>query len=565
MVAAVGLLAACGTNSRGGETDTDSGPTGPIRLLFSAERDLLEGFEHDTGFVPESGPASIRARASATATLMVDAEGTADATSLTPVDGSGSLRVEAGLSFEISARVDTSGVEWEGVVDTFEYGIDPSAAAFEPFLLGDSVSVSSALPAAEFARVPLGAVPGATLIASVEGGTVETSFAGVCATVGDGAAQYTGVATIEGTVDLAASLEIEIPLLGTETLGPFAFPVPIPATTMALDLGSFSIPDGAAVDASPCTGATGTSGASDTNGETGGGVDTEPVGPGTDETGADETGADETGADETGSPTACEETCGGCCLDGECFDGFDDGACGSNGTCEVCGAGQNCDGLACVAEPDCLATCDGCCLDGVCHDGYGSDACGFAEQCEDCGEGSTCNGSDCVPADAECLETCSGCCIGGECNQGSADDACGSLGACEDCGTNAVCENNECVAATWTISLLSGEILVDDLDVFDGPDAYLEMSSNGPGLGFSQSETQSNTSAPVWNEVLGTDVVLSNPFVLEMWDEDTLSPDDLIGACTVSFPPSAFGGMHEVECEVDGATAWTAVFAIEPA
>ncbi len=80
------------------------------------------------------------------------------------------------------------------------------------------------------------------------------------------------------------------------------------------------------------------------------------------------------------------------------------------------------------------------------------------------------------------------------------------------------------MAATWTIALLSGEILADGLDAFDDPDPYLELSSMGPGLVFSQSASESNTTSPVWNEVLGTDVVLTNPFVLEMWDEDALSP-----------------------------------------
>lgn len=556
MIAAASLLGACGTDSPSG--DTDSGSGAPVSLMFHVERDLLQGFEHDTGFVPEAGPASIRARASATAALVVDAEGLADATELTPVEGSGLLQVEAGLSLELSARVDTSGIEWEGVVDTFEYGIEPAEAAFEPFLLGESVSVSSPLPASEIARVPVGAIPGATLIASIEGGAVDTSFSGVCATVADGVAQYTGTSTIEGTVDLAATLEIDVPLLGTESFGPFSFPVPIPASTMALDLGSFTVADGTPVDASPCAGETGTSGVPGSGSGTEEGGDTEG-GADTGETVSDDSG------DSTDMPGLCEETCGGCCLDGECLDGFEPAACGSSGACQVCDAGEICDGVSCVAEPDCLATCEGCCMDGVCLDGFAPDACGFQEECEDCGADSTCNGLDCVPAQTECLDTCAGCCVGGECNLGSSDEACGSFGACEDCGANGVCVNDTCVAATWTITLLSGEILVGGLDAFDGPDPYLELSSMGPGLAFSQSETASNTSEPVWNDVLGESVALTNPFVLEMWDEDSLTADDLIGACTVSFPASAFGGTHEVECEVDGELAWTALFAIDPA
>ena len=96
-------------------------------------------------------------------------------------------------------------------------------------------------------------MPGTTLIIDVTGGTITTVFSGVCAEASGGAGQYVGRTTTTGVVELDGTIEIEIPIVGTETFGPFSFSVPIPELTSALDLGVRSLQTAEAIDGpGPC-------------------------------------------------------------------------------------------------------------------------------------------------------------------------------------------------------------------------------------------------------------------------------------------------------------------------
>ena len=286
-----------------------------MTLAFRAQSDLLEGFEQDSGFQPAGSPAAIRVVAGANAALVATASAMASGDTLTPVAGSGSLSMEAGFSLEISARIDAAGVEYEGVVETFEYGIDPATTMFEPFAIGETVTLETALPPGELARVPVPSVPGATLIVDIAGGQVNTAYSGTCAAAIGGAAQYTGEAVIDGTLQLEGTIEIEL-LVTSETFGPFAFEVPIPASTTELDLGTFSVSDGMPTEGSPCDGAgsdTDTSGTTAASGESTRGDPTAGEGSETGDEGS-------TGCD---MPGGCEPQCvhNSDCLIGTCNGG----------------------------------------------------------------------------------------------------------------------------------------------------------------------------------------------------------------------------------------------------
>lgn len=222
-------------------------------LAFHGEGDVLGAFEHDTGLQPGGSPVQVRALARGHGTVSVDARATAAGSALTAVPASGSMHSSGGLSIEIYARIDTLGIEYDGLVHTVEYQLPAEGATFDPFLLapGESAATSTTLPEAELARVPIPSAPGATLVLGIAGGTVETAFTGTCAAVDAGRAHYRGRLTTTGTIDLSATVEISVPVVGSRSFGPFALGVPIPAIEHELDLGVLDIASGARVDGGP--------------------------------------------------------------------------------------------------------------------------------------------------------------------------------------------------------------------------------------------------------------------------------------------------------------------------
>lgn len=419
MLLALGLASACG-----GDDSQGSGESGALDgpIEFRGEQPFLPGFDYDSQWLPDGSPVAIRATATAGGGITVVAEATSDGATITPVAGSGSLSVEGSLALELSAKIDTMGINYEGVVDSFEYGIDPAQETFEPFALDADVSASSTLPPAVLGEVPIPSVPGATLVLEVTGGEITTAFAGSCAQARDGFAQYTGTLTSSGTVECAATVEIEIPFSDPLTFGPFAFDVAIPTLGTGIDLGTRSLATGEPADdmgicaIDPGTGSSAsadTSGADtsddaaddaadDATGTTGGGDSTSS----SSSTSVTSTTSDPTG-DTSGDPDypppdqcpadgvpvqlgsagdngVCLPPCAG---DGTCPSGESGtaiGVCGFNplstfGACMSdvdCTSGETCIDGTCYYEPPthCVLTCDGgaiCpmgmdCFSGVC-------------------------------------------------------------------------------------------------------------------------------------------------------------------------------------------------------
>ncbi len=413
------LLASCGDDGGGGGG-----------IDFRGEQTFLESLSYDTGYVPEASPAAVRVVVEGGGSIVAEASADSDGTAMTPRPGSGRLETTGELTLDVFARVDTAGIEYEGEVESLGYAIEPGMATFDPFLLDGSAEVVSALPPAELGSFPIPSVPGSSLVLSVTGGMLTTSFEGVCAVAVDGRGQYTGNVTVGGMIDMSASIVIDVPLVGEEEFGPFDFTVPVPATASEMDLGTRSLADGSPVmgSPSPCEvarsdggmgdGGVGDAGPSDSGGGDGGGTDGGLCGP-----------------PECACPDGYD-ACGGECIDTD-SDPDNCGLCGfpcgpglicNMGSCECAsgaresacddGIDDDCDGLVDCDDPDCggetrpctstcgpgVETCDGAGSWGSCTGGSGG--------MEICGDGidQDCDGSDLTAPDSyEPNDTCADC------------------------------------------------------------------------------------------------------------------------------------------------------------
>ncbi len=444
MLALVSLPGGC---SQQGETAGFPG-----ELEFRGEQPLLPGLNVDTGWIPELSPASVRATVTAGGAIVVVARATTNGSSLDPVAGSGELSVEGALALEVSARIDAAGFEYEGVVESFEYAIAPQATVFDPFALDQSVVVSAELPAQELGSVPIPSVPGATLVLEVTGGLIDTQFQGTCAEAAGGLGQYTGRTTMTGTIECASTIQLEIPLVGTETFGPFAFTVPVPELVTPMDLGTVSLTTGEVVaDAGVCAGAGGTAGATSNGpagtgaGPGGGTADTSGGGP-TNSSGPMDTDTDSTSDDGTG---VCgdgvingAEVCDGADLAGEdcgslglergmlaCADdcsAFDTSACTAEQDGDCCTengtpgcSDPTCSASVCMVDPFCCTDE----WDAVCT-GHANGSNGQGNECDICGAG----------------------CAQPLCQTGEAQSMCQGMNACVD----AICAvDGVCCSGTW--------------------------------------------------------------------------------------------------------------------
>lgn len=295
-------------------------------LEFRGEQEFLPALNLDTGWVPEASPASVRVLITAGGGVEVVARASTDGSSMSPIAGSGDLSVSGALNLEVSARIDTSGFEYEGVVESFAYAIPEQRSGFEPWTLDAGVSVSNALSAQELGSVPIPSVPGASLTFAVTGGNLSTSFQGTCAETGDGFGQYQGEITTIGTIEASASIVLDIPVVGEETFGPFEFSVPVPETTNSVDLGTLSLASGEqAADRGLCDGGGGKTsgdGDGDGDGDTTGDGDGDTTGDGDGDTTGDGDG------DGDGDTTGDGDGDAGCVTDADC---------GAN---ETCAAGE---------------------------------------------------------------------------------------------------------------------------------------------------------------------------------------------------------------------------------
>lgn len=264
-------LAACGSEEAG--------------IDFTVEQQFLPDFELDTGFLPADQPAQVRVVARAGGTLTMAALADVEQDALVPLAESGLLGLEAEMQFDVHVNVDTAGFKFNELVKSFGYAIPATSIDFTPFLLDSAAALDIDLPAQDIGDIPLGSIPG-SLRLSVEGGSVQIGLQGTCAEARDGLAQFMGVVTGGGRIEIGATIVVTVPVFGDKEFGPIIIPVDLPSLNAPIDFGTFEANGSSASVAGPCT-----SGPAD-----------DPTGSGGDGGGS--------GGDGSGDGGASEDNCG---------------------------------------------------------------------------------------------------------------------------------------------------------------------------------------------------------------------------------------------------------------
>lgn len=271
---------------------------------------------------------------------------------------------------------------------------------------------------------------------------------------------------------------------------------------------------------------------------------------------------DDTGATGPGGSVqvakCTPDNCAGCCRDDKCEDGKSATSCGAGGVgCETCSGIASCKAGACK-EPCGPNNCKGCCDGDTCvADGAtNTKKCGDdGAACTACTGAFVCSNGTCI--DGSCRATCTnGCCSAAGCQPGTAKNACGAGGeACVDCGAGRACSSGACVldrTSLWDFYVSFAEVPQksrsgNPWDALGGlPDPYLlAFASDGVTTSSGKTSTQTDTYYPFWAETPLTKVkastLLSN-LSFEIWDEDTLDPDDYIGGCNLPVTVDQFDG-----------------------
>ncbi|MEM9862634.1 MAG: hypothetical protein AAF938_13510 [Myxococcota bacterium] len=507
-------------------TGCSSGEAGSS-IDFTGEQVLIPGFEFDSGFLPESSPVQLAARASSSGQISVSAQGLVNP-NLQPVVGSGRLSLEGALQFSIDASIDVAGQQFEGPIAEESYVIAPASTNFDPFLLDQGVEVAADLPPVELVRAPVPSIPGATVIVGVASGTLQARFEGRCATDNGSEAEYQGEVTVFGEVELEGSVEVSLGFV-EDSFGPFRIRVPVPEVSTPMDLGRFDLSSRERLPPQLCANLGGDGGVSpDGSVPSDGGIRT----------------------DGNTSGGCSASNCDGCCAGDRCLAGTEANACGSSGVaCDDCGE-RRCErfggGMTCAAP--CATTCDGCCMGETCMDGVNNGACGtLGRACRTCIAGTACTLGSCVST--SCSDTCDGCCEGDTCRRGDSGAACGSDGLqCLACERGFECADSACAPdprATWRVEVLAARVSAVDhtgerYDTFEPPDVFVTASLGGI---MGSTPFVNNTTTPSWAgddaiilRGVPTDAFDSRVF-FTLTDDDSLSSDDLIAQCFISIGP----------------------------
>lgn len=250
------------------------------------------------------------------------------------------------------------------------------------------------------------------------------------------------------------------------------------------------------------------------------------------------------------------ENCAGCCRDDKCEEGKSQTSCGARGeACETCSGIASCTNGVCK-EPCRPENCPGCCDGDTCVAGDAKDKCGEGGgSCSACTGAFVCSKAKCI--DGSCKANCTnGCCSASGCQPGTAKNACGAGGeACVDCGAGRTCASGACVldrSSLWDFYVSFAELpdksrSNNAWDTFAGlPDPYLQaFASEGTTSVSGKTKAATDSLFPLWTETplakVKASTLLSN-LAFEIWDEDTLDPDDYIGGCTLPVKPEMFDG-----------------------
>jgi hypothetical protein len=276
----------------------------------------------------------------------------------------------------------------------------------------------------------------------------------------------------------------------------------------------------------------------------------------------------------------CGSTCDGCCSENLCLPGTTNGNCGIGGEeCIPCPMGFACQAGACEeeAQQECWEFCPGCCMNGSCWSGDKNYACGLnGVECMTCGDGELCIDLVCeVQQIDECWATCDGCCIGESCMLGDENDACGLGGEeCFMCPAGSECMPGEgCgvdLSGAFNVVVIDAEVLMNNPDGWDDfggdPDLFVEVSTyNAAGEvdETGQTSVQDDTLYASYWETVITAVngyqLYNNGIGVALYDSDTFF-DDYISSCSGVVDMSAFVGEPMPFCSSFGDIVVNVIF-----
>jgi hypothetical protein len=218
-------------------------------ITFAAEDPLFPDFDFSTGLQPAASPVqasfTITANGASHVSASAKASGSEDSPTLTGLPQTGALNITGGFGMEGQLKIDISGLpSYDGPIPGIENVDIPftGSNAFSPFAIETPVSTRAAIPPQRLPEIPLpGGIPGQLVLEVAEGSFIETSFSGTCAGISGTQASYTGSIDRAGSLVIQPSVEVEVPLIGTQVFE-------IPSFTVDLALGSSDLSMTAAVD-----------------------------------------------------------------------------------------------------------------------------------------------------------------------------------------------------------------------------------------------------------------------------------------------------------------------------
>jgi hypothetical protein len=173
-------------------------------------------------------------------------------------DGRGRIRISGTFEIVPAVELDLSGATVSGSVDPFEFDFKTDEGEFDPFVVGETITMDLAMPDDDEQRDPIDDVPGIAVELVIDGapGVFHVTYQGVCLEREGDAIQYTGLITIVPDIRYAVSIQIAIPFVGTETIGPVEIPVPLPSLVAEpIDFGTFSVKTRRSLEGvAPCAG-----------------------------------------------------------------------------------------------------------------------------------------------------------------------------------------------------------------------------------------------------------------------------------------------------------------------